>query len=97
MAVLKSLPDPLPTLAVLRAEEVEDVVKNLDTIVQGINKAHGNIIEVVNDHAAAYDSGWSTTNVSTVKAADANGNLAHVGDVLGSLIDVLIAKGVLDA
>lgn len=47
---------------------------------------------------SAGDSGWSVTNKSEDKSLDCNVNDALVlGDVLGTLIDVLIAKGVLTA
>jgi hypothetical protein len=46
--------------------------------------------------ATAGDSGWAVTNKVEDKTLDCNVNDALVvGDVLGTLIDVLIAKGIL--
>lgn len=37
--------------------------------------------------------GYTTTNVTTTRTFDANGTLAHIGDVLGTLIDDLLSAG----
>lgn len=41
-------------------------------------------------------TGWSTTNATAVRAADADGSQAHIGDVLCTLIDDLLADGTLN-
>lgn len=47
---------------------------------------------------SAGDSGWAVTNKTEDKTLDCNVNDALVlGDVLGTLIDVLITKGILTA
>jgi len=84
MAALKKLPSRLPIVRLYNTDAS-----------YAIEKAHEEIIKVVNDHATAYDTSWSTTNGATVKAHDADGSLAHQGDVLASLITVLKNKGVL--
>ena len=42
-------------------------------------------------------AGWSTTNITTDRTIDANGAVAEIGDGLATLIEDLIAIGVLTA
>lgn len=37
--------------------------------------------------------GWTTANVTSERTFDANGSLAHIGDVVGTLIDDMKAAG----
>ena len=45
----------------------------------------------------ATQTGWSVTNKSTDRTIDCDGLIAVLGDGLGTLIDDLIAKGILSA
>jgi len=45
----------------------------------------------------ATQTGWSVTNVTTDRTIDANGLIAVIGDGLCTLIQDLIAKGILSA
>lgn len=45
----------------------------------------------------ATQTGWSTSNVTTDRTIDANGAIAVIGDGLCTLIEDLIAKGILSA
>ena len=45
----------------------------------------------------AAQTGWSTSNVTTDRTIDANGLIAVIGDGLCTLIEDLIAKGILSA
>lgn len=45
----------------------------------------------------ASQSGWSTSNVSTDRTIDADAAVAIIGDGLCTLIEDLIAKGVITA
>ena len=45
----------------------------------------------------ATQTGWSVTNKTTDRTINANGAVAEIGDGLATLIDDLIAKGVISA
>ena len=45
----------------------------------------------------ATQTGWSTSNVTTDRTIDANGLVTEIGDGLCTLIDDLIAKGIISA
>lgn len=45
----------------------------------------------------AAQTGWSVTNVTTDRTIDANGAVAVIGDGLCTLIQDLIAKGIISA
>lgn len=45
----------------------------------------------------ATQTGWAVTNKTTDRTIDCNGLIAEIGDGLGTLIDDLIAKGILSA
>jgi hypothetical protein len=54
--------------------------------------------ELVNDLTSNPDTGWSVSNVSTDKVYNADStDIDEIADVLGTLIDVLKAKGILGA
>ena len=45
----------------------------------------------------AAQTGWAVTNKTTDRTIDANGLIAEIGDGLATLIDDLIAKGIISA
>ena len=45
----------------------------------------------------AAQTGWAVTNKSTDRTINADGAIAEIGDGLATLIDDLIAKGILSA
>ena len=45
----------------------------------------------------AAQTGWAVTNKTTDRTIDANGAVAEIGDGLCTLIDDLIAKGIISA
>ncbi len=45
----------------------------------------------------AAQTGWAVTNKSTDRTIDANGLVTEIGDGLCTLIDDLIAKGIISA
>lgn len=45
----------------------------------------------------AAQTGWAVTNKTTDRTIDANGAVAEIGDGLATLIDDLIAKGIISA
>ncbi len=51
---------------------------------------------VINDHALTASSGWTASNVTTVRSFDANTvTLAGLADVVGTLIIDLRTKGII--
>ena len=94
MAALKKLSPRLPILSPrsTRNSEVDVVIHQL---AKNIEKAHEQIVEVVNDHATVWDSTWTVTNASTLKAFDVNGTSTQAARVLGTLISLFMTKGIL--
>ena len=45
----------------------------------------------------AAQTGWAVTNKTTDRTINANGAVAEIGDGLATLIDDLIAKGIISA
>ena len=84
----KDLPSDGSTDKELYYEEDTKLLKIWNTV----NEAW-EIVPVV----SSIDSGWSTTNNDPDKTIDANGAVAEIGDGLTTLIDTLIAQGILSA
>ena len=94
MAALKKLPARLPVLKTnsTKNDEIDVVIRE---IAHNIEKAHENIVEVVNDHATVWDTTWTLTNANTLKAFNIQGTSTEAAQVLGTLIGLLVTKGLL--